>query len=120
MTVLCLGSNAPDGKEKIKAAMSMLQAKGCRVLSSSPVYASSHGYLNQVVVIDPSQYDRAVLTALAKWTERQLGRRPEMKAAGQVPIDIDVVIYRGRTVRPADFSSPYFQQGYAGLAQLPA
>lgn len=117
MTVLCLGSNAPDGEAKINSAMSMLQAKGCRVLTSSIIYPSSHGYLNQVVAIDPGQYDRAVLTALTKWAERRLGRRPEMKATGQVPIDIDIVILRGETLRPADFASPYFQQGFTTIKQ---
>ncbi|MDE7377273.1 MAG: 2-amino-4-hydroxy-6-hydroxymethyldihydropteridine diphosphokinase [Muribaculaceae bacterium] len=117
MTVLCLGSNAPDGEAKISEAMRMLQAKGCRVLASSPIYPSSHGYLNQVVAIDPGQYDRAVLTALTKWVERRLGRRPEMKSAGQVPIDIDIVILRGQTLRPADFASPYFRQGYSSINQ---
>lgn len=115
MTVLCLGSNAPDGEEKINAAVSMLQSKGCSVLAASPIYPSSHGYLNQVVSVDPYIYDRYVLTALTKWAERRLGRRPEMKAAGQVPIDIDIVIFCGQTIRPTDFSTPYFQQGYRSL-----
>lgn len=117
MTVLCLGSNAADGEAKIETAMRMLEAKGCRVVVSSPVYPSSHGYLNQVAAIDPYIYDVSVLTALTKWIERRLGRRPEMKSAGQVPIDIDIVILDGHTIRPADFSSPYFQQG---LHLLPA
>lgn len=115
MTILCLGSNAPDGAEKINAAVSILQTKGCSVIAASPIYPSSHGYLNQVVSIDPHIYDQHVLTALTKWAERRLGRLPSMKAAGQVPIDIDIVIFRGRTVRPADFSAPYFQQGYHTL-----
>lgn len=117
MTILCLGSNAPDGEAKINTAMDMLQAKGCRALACSPIYPSSHGYLNQVVSIDPGQYDEAVLTALTKWAERRLGRRPEMKSAGQVPIDIDIVVMRGRTLRPADFASPYFQQGYRAISK---
>lgn len=117
MTVICLGSNAPDGEAKINAAVSMLQSKGCHVCSSSPIYPSSHGYLNQVVAIDSENigYDQAVLTALAKWIERRLGRLPAMKAAGQVPIDIDIVILDGRIVRSADYSTPYFQQGYCSL-----
>lgn len=116
-SIICLGSNSPDGQDIICAAIAMLQAKGCRVVASSPIYPSSHGYLNQVAAIDPGAYDLQVLTALAKWTERRLGRQPEMKAAGLVPIDIDIVMLRGRTLRPADYASPYFQQG---LSLLPS
>lgn len=52
-----------------------------------------------------------------KQIEMQLGRAPEMKASGLVPIDIDIVFFDCEVMRPQDAASAYFRQGLGTLRQ---
>lgn len=43
------------------------------------------------------------------------GRTPESKESAVMPIDIDIVIWDDETLRPYDYTRPYFTRGYAQL-----
>ena len=59
--------------------------------------------------------DLATLEAMLKACEVMEGRTSDARAAGRVPLDIDVVIADGRVLRPDDFKRYFFRQGYEEL-----
>ena len=110
--VLCIGSNSPQGGDLIARAISQLRLLA--PMEATPPYPSGGGYTNCVArMACPASL--AELTALTKRIELQLGRTPQARAEGRVPVDIDVVTYGGETVRPADAAKTYFTIGYEML-----
>ncbi len=116
--VVGVGSNAPDRAEMMKHTLEMLQntlmsAQATEVyetLSESPNEASP--FLNAVVAgFTDKSHDEFV--ELCKAWERERGRADA--APGIIPIDLDVVIYNGKIVRPRDFERSYFNIGYRQL-----
>ncbi len=49
--------------------------------------------------------------------ETKFGRSEIRSDAGDIPIDIDLVIADGVVLRPADFEREYFQKGYRELCR---
>lgn len=107
---ICLGSNVGDAHDKIRQALTRLIDAGWSPVECSDIYHSSSGYLNQIVVATVRcGYEEALMTT--KSVERMLGRRPEQKQCGIVPIDIDIVVWNAKVIRRLDFESEYFKQG---------
>ncbi len=107
---LCLGSNVAAGRDMIRRALLALINEGLSPISCTDVYPSSSGYLNQIVVAKIGMdYDQAL--AATKEVERVLGRLPEHKEQGIVPVDIDIVVWNGEVIRRQDYESEYFRQG---------
>ena len=91
-----LGSNAPDREAQINRAIDFLRGylSKCSVSSiyeSAAINGTDSSYLNAVVH----------------------GRSSKEK--GVVPIDLDLVIYDMRILRPKDFERHYFNIGYREL-----
>ena len=112
--LLCLGGNTVETSGNITRAISMLAQYG-HIYANSGQYPSASGYLNEVVAFE-SAISAEALVAHAKRIELELGRLPHMKAQGIVPIDIDVVAYAGRVLRPQDYASAYFRTGLQKIA----
>ena len=55
------------------------------------------------------------IQACLKSIERHLGRRSEQKAAGVVVIDLDLLQWNDRILKPADLQRPYVRSGLASL-----
>ncbi len=113
--LLCLGGNTEDTAGNISQATDMLAQCG-RIHASSGQYPSASGYLNEVVSFE-TELSAEALVAYAKQMEVKLGRQPQMKALGIVPIDIDLVVYAGCVLRPQDYNSAYFHTGLQKIAQ---
>lgn len=115
-SIICIGSNLdPEAaKAKIRQAVELLSAHSVAIKSESSVYPSSSGYLNYVALCDFDE-PYAAMHGLAKSIERALGREPDMKAKGIVPVDIDIVTFGGDIVREADYASQYFRHGLAEI-----
>lgn len=88
----------------------MLESAGLEIKANSHVYPSASGYQNCVVQAC-SKAGFEALQRASKDIELQLGRAPEMKERGEVPIDIDIVVFDQEVVRQADFDSAYFKKG---------
>lgn len=58
---------------------------------------------------------RQGLSEMLKDEERHGGRLPEHKAVGLVSLDLDLVTFGNRLLRPADFVRPYFHPRAAML-----
>lgn len=118
-SILCFGSNVADASVLIDKAIALV-AVDFEILARSTAYVTpSHNgvgadYTNRVVAIrtDLSVADiHARLTAI----ETALGRTPLSRPTGVMPMDIDLVIYRGDVIRPDDYARQHFTIGYRQL-----
>ncbi len=109
--VLSFGSNVRDKEAILRAALSVLQ---CQIEEATEPYMDDHGYANIVAVIS-TESDFEELRRHTKNLETRFGRTPSSKAPADVALDIDIVIFNGKTIRPDDFNQPYFHYGYNQL-----
>lgn len=113
---LCIGSNLQprSAASKIEEATALLEAAGVAIVANSHVYPSASGYQNCVIKAK-SEAEYAILLPATKEIERVLGRTPAMKERGEVPIDIDIVVFDQEVMRPTDFESAYFKKGFNSI-----
>ena len=111
-----LGSNTPDATKQMSDAIDWLMTQLDEVTSSDvystpPLSGIGPDYLNAVATgLTAMSNDQ--LNLLLKDYERQAGRTPQSKISGQVPIDLDIVVWDGTVMREKDFSYDFFQRGY--------
>lgn len=117
--VIGIGSNTPDRTERVAAAIGWLGSVFSEGFHSSAyVTRALNGhdpaYLNAVMSVE---CDRPMdeVNAMLKDYEQTSGRTAVSKLHGEVPIDLDIVVWDGRIVRPKDFGYRYFLQGYDEL-----
>lgn len=120
--VLSFGSNVPDGRCRVERALRYVSEfvadmRASEIYSTPSVSGDGSIYLNAVATgyIDCGS---GRLTALLKEYELKCGRDTSSRLRGEVPIDIDVVIFDGRILRPKDASREYFKIGYQRLFGL--
>lgn len=114
--LISLASNSPDKREQMEQAFAELRAMGIVARSSSIYETAPYGnprhpnYLNAVACIHtPAEYP--VLYDTLKEMERAHGRTPQSKLSGEIPLDIDIVVWNGETLRPQDYERDYFKTG---------
>lgn len=114
-----LGSNTDDKEYQIKEAIEFLLGtlKKCTVSSvyeSEAFNGKDASYLNAVVHgYSTSSYEDTLKT-LKTWESDHV--RTEVETfEGVIPIDLDLVIWNSRIMRPKDFERHYFNQGYREL-----
>lgn len=120
--VLSLGSNHGDRYANIEEAITWCAGKlnGIKVSSiyeTPEIHGIGDPYLN-AVVIGESCLSFEELTAATKEFERTHGRDAEARHRGEVPIDIDIVIWDEAIIRPLDFSRQFFQIGYLEISAI--
>lgn len=119
--ILSLGSNSADKKNQIARCIEWIKSHS-QLQSASSIYCTpaTNGcgsiYSNAVVKI-ATEYAEEEYIKLTKQYERSCGRTPQSKTHGVIPIDIDVVIWNGETIRPKDFSQNYFAIGWQEIAK---
>lgn len=117
--ILAIGSNCGDREENILKGLSLLSLY-CSIVRKSEIFESAdiqgHGqqYLNMVLevktVSDAFNFNNEI-----KRIEKTIGRDEHARAKGEVPVDIDIVIWENTIVRPTDYHSDYFKRGLEGL-----
>lgn len=115
--VLSIGSNFGDRTEQVSEAMqwisSLLSGSRCsRIYATDDCHGGPRVYHNAVVA-GQTDLPASELEELCKRYEYTHGRTPHARAAGDVPIDIDLVIYDAEILRPADFRRSFFRIGYS-------
>lgn len=115
LAIFCIGSNCGYRKKNVAASLDWLS----KILTSfrhSPIYATPdcHGgprkYLN-AVAIGATLLSPKELTRLCKDREMACGRDSAAREAGDVPVDIDLVVYGEDILREKDYRSAFFIQG---------
>lgn len=117
--VLSLGSNWGDREEAVKNALAQIQCRLGETVTSEiyftpPVSGNGADYANCVAAVYTDR-DADDICLITKQMETEAGRTPERRERGEVPLDIDLVIFDGDILRPADFTRQYF---YEGLLQI--
>ncbi len=116
--VLSVASNVPEGLMKVIDTLDWLE-KSYPPFRCSSTYGTKalHGnstYWNAVATVWCNLSCKRLNQAL-KLRELEEGRTEEMRQQEQVPIDIDIVIYDGKVLRPKDFEQDFFQIGWKEL-----
>lgn len=116
--VVGVGSNAPERAELMKQIIEML-GNTLKAIQASDVYETlalspedASPFLNAVVAGLTNKSHEDFVAECKAW-EKKLGRGDA--APGIIPVDLDVVIYNGKIVRPDDFERSYFNIGYRQL-----
>lgn len=116
---LSIGSNR-DKEENMKRAEAMLRARFAYIRFSTVMETEPIGcpgaecYLNQVALCCCDESLGEVQAAL-KRMEREIGRLPSDKATGRMPIDIDLIQWNDRPLKPADLQRCYVKEGLRQL-----
>ena len=114
--VISLGSNYGDRSASIRKSIDwlsnlLINAVASEIYSTPDCNGGHNEYMNAVVrgrtflSLDEMENE-------CKRYEESCGRNHEARDAGRVPIDIDVVIYKGEIIRQKDFERMYFRIGY--------
>lgn len=114
--VFSIGSNFGDRNAYVYEGLKWL-ANFLKDFKSSPLYASpdcfgsNREYIN-AVACGKTTSSVVDLEALCKTFETDCGRDAEMRRSGNVPVDIDLVIYDNEILRPNDYKREFFKMGY--------
>ena len=104
--ILCLGSNT-DCEANLKSAVSLLRAYFGSIRFSEAIYTEPIGlsdsglFLNQVAVAGTNASLEEVRRAVKK---------------GKIPIDIDLLLWNGTILKPADWEKEYVQLLFRSVA----
>ena len=107
-----MGSNS-DCEANLKSAAGLLRTYFSSIRFSEAVYTEPVGlpgsglFLNQVAVAG---------TDASQNMEKQLGRTPDSKQKGRIPIDIDLLLWNGVVLKPADWEKEYVQLLFRSVA----
>lgn len=118
--IISLGSNW-DKEKNIAMAGRLLGCHFDSIHFSEAVYTQPFHmenpalFLNQVAIAFTAENPDQIVDAL-KQMERQLGRTPEDKSKGNIPIDIDLLQWNDKILKPSDFQRPYIQSALAFLS----
>lgn len=113
---LSLGSNNGDRTAFVSDALGWLH-RILSVINHSSIYETPelHGkgapYMNAVVTGETDK-EFSILNNAIKQYECSCGRNAETRKRGIVPIDIDIVIWNGEILRPADYNHSFFRIGF--------
>ena len=116
----CLGSNT-DCEANLKSAVSLLRAYFGSIRFSEAIYTEPIGlsdsglFLNQVAVAGTNASLEEVRRAV-KAMEKRLGRMSDSKQKGKIPIDIDLLLWNGTILKPADWEKEYVQLLFRSVA----
>lgn len=117
--IIGIGSNVTDREFKVTKAIETLcgvfkKAAVSSVYESAPFSGTGDPYMNAVFA-GVTNMSMADVTDLLKQTEVEAGRDAISRIEGRVELDLDLVVWDGRIVRPKDFARPYFNVGYREL-----
>lgn len=114
--LISLGSNVPYGDQNILEAIKQIQkqvfsAKFSSIYESEPIGSHLHAMYNNCVGQIYTHKSADELEVFFKNLERTMGRNEETRKSGNVPLDIDLVIWNGEVRRPNDLAAEYLREG---------
>lgn len=121
--IISIGSNCGDRKDNILKAIDYIKTIAS-IVSHSGIYESpdftgtGKKYLNCIAEIEtPLSFNKQ--RECFKAFEKECGRTPELKERGEVPVDIDIIVWGNEILRNKDYNSSYFKAGLALMAGCP-
>lgn len=118
--VLSIGSNTFDSLQRVTECISWLAnefdlSAHASAYTTPAINGKDADYANTVAVITTS-LSMPELNATLKDYEKSCGRTPESKQQGAIPIDVDIVMWNSKIVRPNDYNQEYFKIGWREIA----
>ena len=119
--ILLLGSNVPDRESRLEAAVDSLSDVSV-ITARSQIYVSpdrsglGEPYANIVMQCD-TQMDIDGFREFSAQVETRLGRTPQSKSEGVMPVDIDLVKWNGRVVSPGDYESQQYRHCMQSMSE---
>lgn len=117
--IISIGSNTADRATRMDEALRWLglQFPGLKTSSiyETPEYHGVYAPYFNCVAEAASDLSAEDIVCLFKNYELSQGRTPESKKSGQVPIDLDVVMFNNENLRPHETVRDYFLIGYRQL-----
>lgn len=119
--LISLGSNMPCGKGNMESAIKKIRAKATfarfsSIYDTDPIGKHKHArYKNcvgQIHSTEPFEYWHSFFKSL----EVEMGRNELLRAQGDVPLDIDIVIWNEDVIRPRDLMADYLKEGLQEIA----
>ena len=115
--VFSVGSNCGDRFDHVEKGLKwlsdLLSDFRCSHIYATPdCHGSCREYMN-AVVSGSTSLTPDELENLCKEYEISSGRDEAARKAGNVPVDIDLVVYDNRILRKKDFSREFFTIGYS-------
>ncbi|MDE6766078.1 MAG: 2-amino-4-hydroxy-6-hydroxymethyldihydropteridine diphosphokinase, partial [Duncaniella sp.] len=117
-----IGSNTADRESQVKKAIEyicdhMAECKVSSAYDSEAVSGDGTIYTNAVIHGRTNKTADQLVTFLKDYESMQGrgGAATAENGAGNVVIDLDLVIYDSRILRPRDFERHYFNYGYSEL-----
>lgn len=114
--LISLGANTPDKEHRLTNAINAIE-RIATITARSPIYHSeaeghkkSAPYANALLQI-ATNTDFDTLHDTFKLWERQAGRTPQSKLQGEIPLDIDIVVWNDNILRQSDLQYDFMQQG---------
>lgn len=111
--IISLGSNQ-DAEAKLAEARSFLYKRFLVIYFSETIHTEPVGmpgatpFLNQVALTFTAASPEEVREDFKK-IENWLGRTPESKQQGQIPIDLDLLLWDDTVLKPDDWEREYVQ-----------
>lgn len=117
--ILALGSNRDKAQNMERAAIQLcahfISVRLGELICTEPVECPDAApFLNQVVVAYTPEGPTETIAYL-KQLEHMLGRKPEDKQKGSIPIDIDLLQWNDSILKPEDMKRAYILSGIHSL-----
>lgn len=126
--VLCFGSNCGDSHSAFMHALQQIERDPATVgidavseaYRTPEAYAQHTSaaalptYLNMVVSLR-TRLGRDRLDVRLKKLETDAGRDEQCRLKGEVPLDLDIVIFDGEVIRRRDYESDFFRIGHSQI-----
>ena len=120
--LICIGSKY-NRKKNLLLARQRLQALFPTVRfateeETEPLYLRSFALFSNQVAEFVTELDEECVVDELKAIEREAGRRPGDKVKEKVCLDIDLLMYDGKILRPKDMKQEYVRKGLKELDYL--
>ena len=126
--ILTLGSNTQAEHHIAYVQKRLFSFGGCRLRCSTPrrsapvEFPLSSTPFTDVVIVGDTHDELTLFSRKLKELEREAGRTPEQRATRpeEIPIDIDLITWDEKILKPRDLSRPYLRLGLTELGvELP-
>lgn len=115
--IICIGSNLSPRRRRVADALGWLRdmmpdLRASEIYETPEIHGKGRPYMN-MVVSGSTVLDMDEIRRLTKEYEISAGRDMEARQHGDVPVDIDVVVWNGEIIRPGDWRQSFFRIGAA-------
>lgn len=117
--VICIGSNF-DANINIEKAKAVLERELGSIAFANQTESKAINWSKQCVFTNQVGYletdkEFDYIKQLTKQIERDLGRNAEQRALGNMPMDIDIIIWNDAILKPDDLNQTYIRSAIRSL-----